>query len=48
MPATSRPTGSCKRIIEYFLAFRHEMMPWTRISEQAYVNARRLPFEFKL
>jgi TRAP-type mannitol/chloroaromatic compound transport system substrate-binding protein len=37
-----------KRIIEDFLAFRAEIMPWTRIGEQAFLNARRLPFEFKL
>jgi TRAP-type mannitol/chloroaromatic compound transport system substrate-binding protein len=37
-----------RRIIEDFLAFRSEVMPWTRIGEQAYLNARRLPFEFKL
>jgi len=31
-----------------FLAFREDVVPWTRVGEQAFVNARRLPFEFKL
>jgi TRAP-type mannitol/chloroaromatic compound transport system substrate-binding protein len=42
------PNRIVKRIIEDFLAFRAEVMPWTRIGEQAYLNARRLPFEFRL
>jgi TRAP-type mannitol/chloroaromatic compound transport system substrate-binding protein len=42
------PNRIVKRIIEDFLAFRAEIMPWTRIGEQAFLNARRLPFEFKL
>jgi TRAP-type mannitol/chloroaromatic compound transport system substrate-binding protein len=37
-----------RRIIEDFLAFRKDIIPWTRIGEQAYLNARRLAFEFKL
>ena len=37
-----------KRIVEDFLKFREDVIPWTRIGEQAYLNARRLPFEFKL
>ena len=35
-------------IIEDFLAFRADILPWTRVGEQAFMNARRLPFEFKL
>jgi len=42
------PNRIVRRIIEDFLAFRKEIIPWTRIGEQAYLNARRLPFEFKL
>jgi len=42
------PNRIVRRIIEDFLAFRREIMPWTRIGEQAYLNARRLPFEFRL
>ena len=42
------PNRIVQRIIEDFLAFREEIIPWTRIGEQAFVNARRLPFEFKL
>ena len=42
------PNHIVRRIIEDFLAFRREIIPWTRVGEQAYVNARRLPFEFKL
>jgi TRAP-type mannitol/chloroaromatic compound transport system substrate-binding protein len=37
-----------QRIIEDFLAFRADILPWTRVGEQAFMNARRLPFEFKL
>ena len=37
-----------RKIVLDFLKFRQEVIPWTRISEQAYLNARRLPFEFKL
>ena len=37
-----------QRIIEDFLAFREEIVPWTRVGEQAYLNARRLPFELRL
>jgi TRAP-type mannitol/chloroaromatic compound transport system substrate-binding protein len=42
------PNRIVRRIIEDFLEFRREIMPWTRIGEQAFLNARRLPFEFKL
>jgi len=46
--ADRSPDRIVRRIIEDFLAFRKEIIPWTRIGEQAYLNARRLPFEFKL
>jgi TRAP-type mannitol/chloroaromatic compound transport system substrate-binding protein len=46
--ADASPNRIVRRIIEDFLAFRAEIIPWTRIGEQAYLNARRLPFEFKL
>jgi TRAP-type mannitol/chloroaromatic compound transport system substrate-binding protein len=46
--ADTSPNHIVRRIIEDFLAFRSEILPWTRIGEQAYLNARRLPFEFKL
>jgi TRAP-type mannitol/chloroaromatic compound transport system substrate-binding protein len=46
--ADSSPNRIVRRIIEDFLAFRQEIIPWTRVGEQAFVNARRLPFEFKL
>ncbi len=46
--ADRSPNRIVQRIIEDFLAFRAEVMPWTRIGEQAYLNARRLPFEFAL
>jgi TRAP-type mannitol/chloroaromatic compound transport system substrate-binding protein len=42
------PNKIVRRIVEDFLAFRRDVIPWTRIGEQAYVNARRLPFEFRL
>lgn len=41
-------TPIVRRIVEDFLAFRKDIMPWTRIGEQAFINARRLPFEFGL
>ena len=37
-----------RRIIEDFLQFRSLVKPWTRIGEQAFLNARRLKFEFGL
>jgi TRAP-type mannitol/chloroaromatic compound transport system substrate-binding protein len=46
--ADASPDRIVRRIIEDFLAFRQEIIPWTRVGEQAFVNARRLPFEFKL
>ena len=46
--ADESPNRIVQRIIEDFLAFRKEIIPWTRVGEQAYVNARRLPFEFAL
>jgi len=46
--ADTSPKRIVGRIIEDFLAFRREIVPWTRVGEQAYLNARRLPFEFKL
>ncbi|MFM7273510.1 MAG: hypothetical protein ACKO4A_06590, partial [Gammaproteobacteria bacterium] len=46
--ADRSPNRIVQRIIEDFLAFRAEVMPWTRIGEQAFLNARRLPFEFRL
>jgi TRAP-type mannitol/chloroaromatic compound transport system substrate-binding protein len=42
------PKGIVRRIIEDFLAFRKDIVPWTRVGEQAFLNARRLPFEFRL
>ncbi len=42
------PNRIVKRIVEDFLKFREDVIPWTRIGEQAFLNARRLPFEFKL
>jgi TRAP-type mannitol/chloroaromatic compound transport system substrate-binding protein len=42
------PNRIVARIIEDFLAFRQDVIPWTRVGEQAYLNARRLPFEFGL
>ena len=48
LKAPGQPNRIVQRIIEDFLAFRKEIIPWTRIGEQAYLNARRLPFEFKL
>jgi len=41
-------TPIVRRIVEDFLAFRKDIMPWTRIGEQAFINARRLPFDFGL
>ncbi len=46
--ADDSPNRIVKRIIEDFLAFRRDIVPWTRVGEQAYLNARRLPFEFGL
>jgi TRAP-type mannitol/chloroaromatic compound transport system substrate-binding protein len=46
--ADTSPNRIVRRIIEDFLAFRKAIIPWTRVGEQAYVNARRLPFQFKL
>jgi TRAP-type mannitol/chloroaromatic compound transport system substrate-binding protein len=42
------PNRIVQRIVEDFLAFRKDIVPWTRVGEQAFLNARRLPFEFKL
>jgi TRAP-type mannitol/chloroaromatic compound transport system substrate-binding protein len=42
------PDRIVQRIIEDFLAFRKDIIPWSRIGEQAYMNARQLPFEFAL
>jgi TRAP-type mannitol/chloroaromatic compound transport system substrate-binding protein len=46
--ADDSPNRIVRRIIEDFLAFRKDIVPWTRVGEQAYLNARRLPFEFRL
>ncbi|MCB2108891.1 MAG: ABC transporter substrate-binding protein, partial [Rhodobacteraceae bacterium] len=37
-----------RKIVVDFLKFREEIVPWTRIADQAYLNARRLPFKFGL
>ncbi len=37
-----------RKIVEDFFAFRQQIVPWTRVSQQAYYNARSLPFPFKL
>ena len=42
------PNRIVQRIIEDFLAFRKDIIPWSRIGEQAFMNARQLPFEFAL
>jgi TRAP-type mannitol/chloroaromatic compound transport system substrate-binding protein len=46
--ADRSPKGIVRRIVEDFLAFRKDILPWTRVGEQAFLNARRLPFEFQL
>lgn len=46
--ADKSPNRIVQRIIEDFLAFRAEVIPWTRVGEQAFLNARRLPFELRL
>ena len=46
--ADDSPDRIVRRIIDDFLAFRKDIIPWTRIGEQAYMNARRLPFEFRI
>jgi TRAP-type mannitol/chloroaromatic compound transport system substrate-binding protein len=42
------PNRIVRRIIEDFLAFRKDILPWTRVGEQAFLNARRLPVELKI
>jgi TRAP-type mannitol/chloroaromatic compound transport system substrate-binding protein len=37
-----------RKIVEDFLEFREQIMPWTRISQQAYYNARSLLPRFRL
>ncbi len=37
-----------RKVIEDFMGFREQVTPWTRVSQQAYYNARSLPFTFKL
>jgi TRAP-type mannitol/chloroaromatic compound transport system substrate-binding protein len=46
--ADRSPDRIVRRIIEDFLSFRRDVMPWTRVGEQSFLNARRLPFEFRL
>jgi TRAP-type mannitol/chloroaromatic compound transport system substrate-binding protein len=46
--ADRSPNRIVQRIIEDFLEFRKTIVPWTRVGEQAFLNARRLPFPFKL
>ncbi|HSK38576.1 MAG TPA: TRAP transporter substrate-binding protein [Arenibaculum sp.] len=33
-----------RRVIESYLKFREQIVPWTRVGEQAYFDARMLPF----
>lgn len=35
-----------KKIANAFFSFRTEIMPWTRISDQGYTNARLLPYNY--
>ncbi len=35
-----------KKIANAFFAFRTEILPWTRISDQGYTNARLLPYNY--
>jgi len=37
-----------RRLIEDFLSFRKNIKAWTRVNHLAYLNARRLPFDFEL
>lgn len=37
-----------RRIIDDFLKFRSDVIPWTRVGELAFLNARRLPFDLKI
>jgi TRAP-type mannitol/chloroaromatic compound transport system substrate-binding protein len=46
--ADRSPNRIVQRIIEDFLEFRQTIVPWTRVGEQAFLNARRLPFPFRL
>jgi TRAP-type mannitol/chloroaromatic compound transport system substrate-binding protein len=36
-----------KRIYESFIAFRRQSIAWSKISDQAYWNARLLPFKYE-
>jgi TRAP-type mannitol/chloroaromatic compound transport system substrate-binding protein len=40
--------ATVRAIVEDFLTFREEVIPWSRIADQADMNARRLPFKFGL
>ena len=33
-----------KKVVESYLKFREQILPWTRVGEQAYFEARMLPF----
>jgi len=35
--------GLTQRIVDSYLAFRREVMPWTRVGEHAFLQARQLP-----
>ncbi len=35
-----------KKVASAFFSFRQEIMPWTRIGDQGYTNARLLPYEY--
>lgn len=37
-----------RKVIEDFFTFRKTIMPWSRISQQAYLNARSVPEPFKI
>jgi TRAP-type mannitol/chloroaromatic compound transport system substrate-binding protein len=38
------PDQMTRRIIESYLGFRSQVMPWTRVGEQAFMQSRLLPF----
>ncbi|MBI1206712.1 MAG: ABC transporter substrate-binding protein [Azospirillum sp.] len=38
--------GIVRKVAESYIAYRNSVIPWTRVGEQTFVNARLLPFPF--
>jgi TRAP-type mannitol/chloroaromatic compound transport system substrate-binding protein len=45
--AAGRSDAVSSKVYDSFIAFRHRSIAWSKLSDQAFWNARLLPFKYK-